>query len=77
MNGRDRSTINRDKTPELQHRHFCFIAAVLAETRPMVDWDEPLRIQWQLTVNAFTAACKRSNSRFNADRFLEACNHDQ
>jgi hypothetical protein len=75
MNGRDRSTINRDKIPELQHRHFCFIAAVLAESRPMANWDANKHAQWQSVLNSFVAACKRSNGRFDADRFIEACNH--
>lgn len=74
MNGRDSATMRKHVT--LEHRHFCFIAAVLAEMKP-----EPLfpnaKAQWDSTVNAFVAACKRSNGRFDADRFIEACNHDR
>jgi hypothetical protein len=64
MNGRDKSTMNRHIT--LEHRHFCFIAGVLSE---LPDANRAS------VINAFVAACKRSNNRFNADRFIEACNH--
>jgi hypothetical protein len=74
MNGRDKSTMR--KSVELQHRHFCFIAAVMAESKPAPHWDANKLAQWQSVVNSFVAACKRSNGRFDADRFMEACNHD-
>lgn len=71
INGRDKTTMN--KHVELQHRHFCFIASVLSE---LPDHADSLRTQKQSVINAFVAACRRSNSRFDADRFIEACNHD-
>jgi hypothetical protein len=75
MNGRDISGMK--KTPELQHRHFCFIAAVMAESKPETHWDPNKLAQWESILNSFVAACKRSNGKFNADRFREACNHDR
>jgi len=75
MNGRDIAGMR--KTPQLEHRHFCFIAAVLAESKPAPHWDANKLAQWQSVVNSFVAACKRSNGRFSADRFEAACNHDQ
>jgi hypothetical protein len=75
MNGRDKSGLN--KTPELQHRHFCFIAAALADSKPAPHWDANKMAQWQSVVNSFVAACKRSNGKFSAERFREACNYER
>jgi hypothetical protein len=69
MNGRDKSTMNRGGI-QLQHRHFVFIAAVLSE---LPDHAESLRAQKQSVINAFVAACRRSNSRFDEGRFIAAC----
>jgi hypothetical protein len=75
MNGRDNSTIQRDKFT-LQHKHFCFIASVLKDSKPAPHWDANKHAQWQSIVHEFMAECKRHNSKFNADRFLEACGHE-
>jgi hypothetical protein len=72
MNGRDTNTIQRDKFT-LQHKHFCFIASVLAE---LPTHSESLRAAKQSVVNSFVAECKRHNNRFNPDRFIAACNRD-
>jgi hypothetical protein len=75
MNGRDATTIQRDKFT-LNHKHFCFIASVLRDSKPLAHWDPNKMAQWQSIVHEFVAECKRSNSRFSEDRFLEACGHD-
>lgn len=75
LNRKDISTAKRHI--ELQHRHFAFIAAVLAESKPLPHWDANKLAQWQSMVNSFVMACRSSNGRFSADRFLAACNHDR
>lgn len=59
---KDRTT---GQNVELQHRHFAFIAAVLADLdRDMTVLD---------VVDAFAYACATSNPRFDRARFLKAC----
>lgn len=55
---------------ELQHRHFSFIAAVIAE---MPDHAATLRTQKRSVALSFADACSRSNPRFDYGRFLKAC----
>jgi hypothetical protein len=74
MNMKDIRTAN--KHIELQHRHFCLIAATLRDSKPAEHWDANKMVQWQSIVNEFVAACRRSNGRFDADRFLTACNYE-
>jgi len=57
---------------ELQHRHFSFIAGVLADVRPDGTNSADLAT-WEMTVSHFASACARSNPRFNRGRFLAAC----
>lgn len=75
MNGRDANTIQRDKFT-LQHKHFCFIAGVLKDSKPSAEKQDVAFNQWQTIVHEFVAECKRHNSRFNEDRFLTACGHE-
>ena len=65
-----RKDISTGKSVSLQHRHFAFIAAVLAETKPI---DSGSFIQWEQTVAAFAKACSRTNPNFDLDRFVRAC----
>ncbi len=55
---------------ELQHRHFSFIAAVIAA---MPSHAASLRAQRESCASAFADACARSNPRFDRGRFLKAC----
>jgi hypothetical protein len=55
---------------ELQHRHFSFIAAVIAA---MPDHAPSLRAQRASCASAFADACTQSNPRFDRARFLKAC----
>ena len=50
---------------ELQHRHFSFIAAVIAEIADPVE-------RHNIAVR-FGDACCRSNPRFDYSRFMKAC----
>lgn len=53
----------------LEHRHFSFIASVIAS---LVDtYDQPL--DKADVAEAFASACARTNPRFDAQRFLAAC----
>lgn len=72
LNRKDLS--NRPVT--MEHRHFKAIAAALRESRPASNWEPAKMSQWKSTVNSFVVICRSSNSRFNADRFLAACNHE-
>lgn len=56
--------------PELQHRHFAFIADVI---RNMPSHAATLRTQKRSCALSFADACGRSNPRFNRARFLTAC----
>lgn len=62
----------KDKTTktELQHRHFAFIAAVIAS---MPDHAPSLRAQKASCATAFADACQGSNPRFERARFMRAC----
>jgi hypothetical protein len=72
LNRKDISTANRGV--ELQHRHFSAIAAALRNSKPVnPDW----LAQWQATVDEFLIVCRASNSKFNRERFLAACNYQE
>lgn len=73
MNRKDLAIANRHIS--LQHRHFCLIAAALRDSKPATNWDPNKLAQWQSTVNSFVAVCRRSNGRFDPERFTDACNH--
>lgn len=49
----------------LEHRHFAFIAAVLADCKDLANQGTIAR--------RFAEACQRSNPRFDRARFLSAC----
>ena len=55
----------------LEHRHFSFIAAALASTKP--ESDGPELNQWNNMVLQFASDCRASNPRFDRARFLAAC----
>jgi len=55
---------------ELQHRHFSFIAGVIAD---LPTHAETLRVQKRSIALAFGEACRATNPRFDYERFLEAC----
>lgn len=74
MNRKDLNTANRHV--ELQHRHFAIIAAALRDSKPLASWDANKHAQWQSTVNSFIVVCRRSNGRFDRERFEAACNHE-
>ncbi len=56
-------------TAELQHRHFAFIAAVLAEIDNKKQRNE--------MAGRFADACERTNPRFDRARFFAACGWSQ
>jgi hypothetical protein len=78
LNRKDISTSNR--RIEMQHRHFAAIASALRDSKPIPEYDEshnPAKMaQWKSTVNSFIVICRSSNARFNAERFLAACNYE-
>jgi len=58
---------------ELQHRHFSFIAAVIAGF-PTIDQPGGIpRKMRETLVERFADACAQSNPRFDRCRFLKAC----
>jgi hypothetical protein len=63
------SAARKDRTTaqgaELQHRHFAFIAAVLADCQDLANVGAIAR--------RFADACARSNHRFDRRRFMAAC----
>lgn len=67
-NRKDHSTAKHGV--EMQHRHFAFIAAVIAA---MPSHAASLRAQRQSCASAFADACAQSNPRFDRARFLKAC----
>ncbi len=67
---KDRTT---GKTAELQHRHFAFIAGVIAA---MPTHAASLRTQKRSCALAFADACASSNHRFDRARFMRACGED-
>lgn len=62
------------KAVELQHKHFAFIASVIAT---MPDFAPTLRAHKSSCANFFADACAQTNTRFNRDRFMAACGHQQ
>jgi hypothetical protein len=74
LNRKDISTANR--RIEMQHRHFAAIASALRDSKPAPHWDPNKLAQWQSTVNSFIVICRASNSRFDKERFLAACNYE-
>lgn len=54
------------KHVELQHRHFAFIAAVIAE---IADANQRYEMAYH-----FALACRKTNKNFDHDRFMIACN---
>lgn len=65
------AALRKDRTTdaELQHRHFAFIAAVIADLQN--DTGRATRLHM---AHHFADACARTNPRFDRARFLRACN---
>lgn len=65
------SALRKDKrtsrSAELQHRHFAFIADVLANLPNNA-------FSRGEVIDQFANACRRTNSNFDYDRFIRACN---
>lgn len=61
------SALRKDRTTSatLEHRHFAFIAGVLAECHDLANYGPICR--------RFADACARTNPRFDRARFLRAC----
>lgn len=69
------SAARKDRTtaagvPTLEHRHFAFIADVIAS---MPTHAATLRTQQRSCALSFADACARTNPRFDRARFLSAC----
>ncbi len=65
----DTAAFNKDKrhgraAPAMQHRHFAFIANVIA------DLPKDIRLH---TARAFADQLQETNRHFNRDRFINAC----
>lgn len=64
----------------LEHRHFAFIAATLAVTKPphaAFGKRDKYVEQWEDSVFIFAGACERTNPRFDCKRFLAACGYPE
>lgn len=63
------AAMRKDKTTagfvELQHRHFAFIAAVIAD---IADAGQRYEMAYR-----FALACRGTNKAFDHDRFMRAC----
>ena len=63
------AAMQKDKTTgksvELQHRHFAFIAAVIARMPGSQERYE--------AAYTFALACRNTNPNFDHDRFMRAC----
>jgi hypothetical protein len=66
---KDKRTAERGKMDTLQHRHFAFIASVIAK---MPDFEFGADIK-QSTALQFADACAANNPRFDRRRFFAAC----
>jgi hypothetical protein len=71
---KDRRTAKYRGGETMQHRHYAFIAAVIAA---MPDHAATLRAQKRSCALAFADACGCSNLRFDRARFLAACGVEQ
>lgn len=67
------SALRKDRTTQstLEHRHFAFIASVIAG---MPAHAATLRAQKRSVALTFADACAGTNPRFDRARFLRACN---
>lgn len=67
-NRKDVNTAN--KRVELQHRHFSFIAGVIAA---MPIHPQLRELHKDICAASFADACARTNPKFDRERFLAAC----
>lgn len=54
-------------------KHFKALAEALRFERPGKFWDPNKVVQWKLDCKAIGETCKRFNSRFDYNKFIEAC----
>ncbi|MGA7239439.1 MAG: hypothetical protein WBY44_27405 [Bryobacteraceae bacterium] len=57
----------------MTRQHFKAIADSLRDQRPADHWDSNKRAQWDLDVNAMADVCRRFNTQFKRERFIDAC----
>ena len=55
-------------------KDFIALANALIESRPQPHWDANKHAQFQSTVNSIVVMCRRSNPRFNEERFRSYIN---
>lgn len=71
------SALRKDQTmpsgANLQHRHFAFIASVIAA---MPAHAASLRAQKRSVALSFADACAGTNPKFDRSRFLRACGEE-
>ncbi len=60
--------------PQLQHRHFAFIAGVIADMSVAKSMDPYTRL---IVAIKFAKALSRTNKQFDRTRFLKACNAEE
>jgi len=60
----------------MQHRHFAFIATVLASNKPDASPVTPEYGQWRSTINAFAYNLEKTNPNFDRARFFSAVGVD-
>ena len=72
---RTESALHKDRQTKatLEHRHFAFIAAVIAA---MPNHAASLRAQKRSTALAFADAYAKTNPRFDRARFMRACGEE-
>jgi hypothetical protein len=54
-------------------QHFAALAEAMKAEKPAAHWNANKMVQWELDVKALAQVCARFNSRFDYDRFVEAC----
>lgn len=54
-------------------KHFRALAVALNSTRPDPTFDSRVLLQWNADMLAVANVCRSANSRFDAQRFIDAC----
>ena len=57
-------------------KDYILLADALAQSRPLPQWDAPLHRQWRADVRYIASALRTTNPRFDADKFIAACERD-
>lgn len=69
-----RKDIRSGKGARMEHRHFSFIAATIAEMPIFEGGTSKLaKFSRQEIADMFAEACRGSNPRFDRERFMRAC----